>query len=176
MFIQTDKNSQYLYDIVKPNDCNHKSTKTTEYPYSFAAMMKFIDIINKWERKEIELDIDFDEYMLSANEELLKEVWINLIDNAVKFSPQGGTLSIKIEPLENSLLVSVSNIGTPIPDDKKEAIFHKFYKLDKAHSSDGNGIGLAIVKRIVDLHKGSIDVTADGETVTFTVTLPCINN
>ena len=127
---------------------------------------------NKWTKKEIELDIDFDEYTLTANEELLKEVWINLIDNAVKFSPKGGVLGIKIEPRDNELAVSVSNSAPEIPESERESIFNKFYKLDKSHSSEGNGIGLAIVKKIVELHKGGIDISCLDEVVTFTVSLP----
>ena len=127
---------------------------------------------NKWVKKEIELDIDFDEHNLTANEELLKEVWINLIDNAIKFSPRGGILAIKIEPRDTSLAVMISNSGAEIPESERDSIFNKFYKLDKAHASEGNGIGLAIVKRIVELHKGSVDISCTDEVVTFTVSLP----
>ena len=127
---------------------------------------------NKWEKKQNSLDISFDEYEVAANEELLKEVWINLIDNAIKFSPRGGTLGIKIDSTDEDIAVSISNSSADIPDSEKEAIFNKFYKLDKAHSSEGNGIGLAIVKKIVELHKGSIDVSSIDEVVTFTVYLP----
>lgn len=126
---------------------------------------------NKWDKKEIELDVDFEEYVIAANEELLKEVWINIIDNAIKFSPQRGTLGIKIEPYNGNIAVSISNCGD-INEENKEAIFNKFYKLDKSHSSEGNGIGLAIVKKIVELHKGSVDVLCLDGVVTFTVLLP----
>lgn len=131
---------------------------------------------NKWAKKEIELDINFDEYTLTANEELLKEVWINLIDNAVKFSVRGGVLGIKIEPRDNELAVSVSNSAPEIPESERESIFNKFYKLDKSHSSEGNGIGLAIVKKIVELHKGRIDISCIDGVVSFTVSLPCTAN
>ena len=126
---------------------------------------------NKWSRKDIELLIDFDEVEIEANEELLKEVWINLVDNAVKFSNRGGTLSISIKEMTDTVSVSVTNTGAPISEDERSMIFSKFYKTDKSHSSEGNGIGLAIVKKIVDLHKGQIDVSCGDDTVTFTVTL-----
>ena len=127
---------------------------------------------NKWERKELNLVLDFDEYMISANEELLKEVWINLIDNAIKFSPRGGTLAISVNESSNNYIISVANAGEEIPDDLKESIFKKFYQIDKSHSSEGNGIGLAIVNRIVELHNGRIEVGYSEGFVTFTVTLP----
>ena len=127
---------------------------------------------NKWEKKGIELDIDFDEYTIVANEELLKEIWINLIDNAVKFSPHGGMLGIKIESHDDSLSVSISNSAAEIPETERDSIFNKFYKLDKAHSSEGNGIGLAIVKKIVELHSGKIEVLCKDDTVTFAISLP----
>ena len=127
---------------------------------------------NKWERKQLELELEFDEYTIFANEELLKEVWINLIDNAVKFSPRNGALAITINDLGEKYCVSVANTGSPIPDEAKESIFKKFYQIDKSHSSEGNGIGLAIAYKIVQLHNGEISTGYSDGMVVFTVTLP----
>ena len=127
---------------------------------------------HKWSKKEIELSLEFDEHEIFASEETLKQVWINLLDNAVKFSPHGGTLGITIENTGAFYTVAVSNSGDPIPDDKKEKIFGKFYQADESHSTEGNGIGLAIVKRIVELHRGDIEVISEGGVNTFKVKLP----
>ena len=126
----------------------------------------------KWTDKCIDLRLDFDEFMIEANEEMLRQVWINLIDNAVKFAPEGATVSIEILDEGGDLSVKVCNTGSEIPSDKLDRIFNKFYQADESHATKGNGIGLAIVKKIVELHGGSIEVTSENSITTFTVTLP----
>ena len=126
----------------------------------------------KWTAKEIDLQLDFEEFMLEANEEMLKQVWINLIDNAIKFAPRGGTVAMEISEADKDMLVKVSNTGSEIPKEKRESIFQKFYQLDESHATQGNGIGLAIVKRIVELHGGSVGVNCEEGLVTFFVSLP----
>lgn len=127
---------------------------------------------NKWSRKNLSLDLEFDEYEISANEELLKHVWTNLLDNAIKYSPSTGEIVLRIGQKEESISVSVTNFGSEIPLEKQDKIFNKFYQGDESHASAGNGIGLAIVKQVVNLHSGTVGVeSAEGKT-TFTVTLP----
>lgn len=129
---------------------------------------------NKWTEKNVDLNIDFNEYTINANEEMLKQVWINLIDNAVKFTSAGGYIEIKINSEQDMLNVTVTNSGSDIPVEKQQKIFSKFYQIDESHSSKGNGIGLAIVKRVVDLHKGEITVTSKDGLTSFIVSLPAI--
>lgn len=127
---------------------------------------------NKWSKKNIDLQLNFEEYEIEANEELLKQVWINLIDNAVKFSPEGGTVSLEIQEIEGGLRISVGNTGSEIPPDKLEKIWNKFYQADESHSSEGNGIGLAIVRRIVILHGGDVEVKSEAGKTVFSIILP----
>ena len=127
---------------------------------------------SKWEKKKLELYIDFDEYMISANEEMLKQVWINLIDNAIKFASDYGVIGIEIKQENDRLMVSVSNSGSEIAPENIESIFKKFYQADKSRSAEGNGIGLAIVKRVAELHGGEVSVKSENLTTVFTVTLP----
>ena len=127
---------------------------------------------NKWTAKEIDLQLSMDEYTVRANEELLREVWINLIDNAIKFSPRGGRVSIEIGQQGDSLTVSICNDGEEIGEAEQKKIWSKFYQADASHSHEGNGIGLAIVKRIVELHRGERAVKCEAGRVTFSVTLP----
>ena len=127
---------------------------------------------NKWSAKNIDLRLDFDEYDIEANEELLKQIWINLADNAIKFAPYEGIVSIDISRNEDGLAVSVCNTGSHIPEEECSRIFNKFYQSDRSHSSEGNGVGLAIVKRIVDLHGGSVSVSSNDEKTAFCVELP----
>lgn len=127
---------------------------------------------NAWTKKNIELQLDFDEYEIEANEELLKQVWINLIDNAVKFAPRCGTVEVDIKESEACVAVTVSNTGKEIDPEKLPKIFNKFYQADESHAGEGNGIGLAIVKRIVDLHGGVVSVVSRNEMTSFKVELP----
>ncbi len=126
----------------------------------------------KWAKKALEFQLELNEYTANASEELLKQVWINLIDNAIKFSQSGSEISIKAADIKNYIFVSITNYGMEIPTDVKAKIFNKFYQSDVSHSTEGNGIGLAIVKKIVELHKGTVSVTSENQSVTFTVTIP----
>ena len=110
--------------------------------------------------------------MISANEELLKHVWINLIDNAVKFSPENGSIVFDLGQDSLYLYVLITNSGKTIPPEVQKKIFNKFYQADESHSSQGNGIGLAIVKRVTELHNGSVKVSSRDGVTSFTVTLP----
>ncbi len=129
-------------------------------------------LVEKWTSGNIYLDMQFGEYIIYANEELLKQVWVNLLDNAFKFSEPNGTVSINISEAKECLLVSVSNHGQDIPKESIGHIFNKFYQADESHSSEGNGIGLAIVKKVCELHGGQVSVVSEGGTTTFTVMLP----
>ena len=126
----------------------------------------------KWTAKNLEIDPDFDEYRIEANEELLRQVWINLLDNAVKFANENGRVSVRIKKDGGVLAVSISNTGSYIPPEELERIFVKFYQSDRSHASSGNGIGLAIVKKIVELHEGLVACTSGKGETTFTVYLP----
>ena len=126
----------------------------------------------KWSSKNIELQLDFDEFMIEANEEMLKQVWINLIDNAVKFVPRCGTIELEALDAGENLCIKISNTGSEIPLEKQEKIFAKFYQADESHATQGNGIGLAIVKSIVVLHNGAVSVNSGNGMTTFTVLLP----
>lgn len=125
-----------------------------------------------WTKKNIDLQPDFDEFEIEANEELLKQVWINLIDNAVKFAPRCGTVALDIAEAGESIAVTVSNTGKDIDPEKVPKIFNKFYQADESHAGEGNGIGLAIVKRVVDLHSGKVTVKSQNGMTSFTVELP----
>ncbi len=127
---------------------------------------------NKWSGKELELEVEFDEYEYCGNKERLQQVWVNLIDNAVKFADHGGLLRIEIEDDDYELSVKISNTGATIPEDKMARIFNKFYQVDESHASMGNGVGLSIVKHIVELHSGNISVESRDGLTCFTVVLP----
>ena len=133
-------------------------------------------LVNKWEPKDIDLQLDLDELDIEGGEELLKQVWINLLDNAIKFTPRGGMIAVSLKDSGSKLTVTVTNHGSQIPPQAMKRIFNKFYQADESHASEGNGVGLAIVKRVTDLHKGTVSVASENMVTSFTVTLPKIVN
>ena len=130
-------------------------------------------------KKEICVEVDMPEYPLYtiANRDYISQVIYNLLDNAVKFCPQGGTLWLTLREGDNKVYVSVANEGATIPPEELSLLFDRFHKIDKSRTrnSDGWGLGLYIVKTIIGLHGENISVTSlDGKTE-FTFTLPLEN-
>jgi signal transduction histidine kinase len=126
----------------------------------------------QWEGKRLEMDFDEHEHRCTGNEELLQQVWINLLDNAVKYAPEESHIKVGITMEPAFLSVFVANAGDPIGKQAQERIFEKFYQGDSSRATEGMGLGLAIVRKIVELHNGTIEVTrVDGYNV-FTVHLP----
>jgi signal transduction histidine kinase len=144
----------------------------TEFNLSEQLRNSILELEGKWTKKHIEFNIDFDEHKIMGNKDMLKQVWLNLIDNAVKFSPEYGTVEVGVADMGETLSVSVLNYGVEIPIEQREKIFKKFYQADESHTSEGNGIGLALVKNVTDLHGGTVTVDSENETTKFTVELP----
>ena len=147
-------------------------TEVTTFNLSEQVRSAILLLEGKWAKKDIDLRLDFDEYTVCANYELLKQVWINLIDNAIKFTDDGGIVELEIIDNEDTISVKISNSGDEIPVEKQKKLFNKFYQGDESHAHAGNGIGLAVVKRIVELHKGKITVDSVNGMNSFTITLP----
>lgn len=128
---------------------------------------------SKWTSKNIDLDLDLDSITFYGNEELLMQVWANLFSNAIKFTPNNGTIACTLKRSNRFIITTISDNGIGISEDVQKHIFEKFYQGDKSHSSEGNGLGLALVKRIIDLCGGTIEVQSElGAGSTFTVKLP----
>ena len=126
-----------------------------------------------WEAKALEIDTDIeDDVRIKSDPELLSLVWNNLISNAVKFTPEGGTVGIQLKTEENRVVVCVSDTGCGIKPEVGQHIFEKFYQGDTSHATQGNGLGLALVKRVVDILGGEINVySVYGKGSAFTVKL-----
>lgn len=128
----------------------------------------------QWSEKNIELDLDLIPVTYTFNEDMLSEVWINLFGNAIKFTPEGGTVSCAMRKTEREIEVRISDTGSGISPEAMTHIFEKFYQADQSHGSEGNGIGLTIVSRILELCGGRITVQSRlGKGSTFAVYLPC---
>lgn len=126
-----------------------------------------------WSAKDIEIDMELQEITYYQNASILSHVWNNLIDNAVKFTPKNGFIKVTCEKHKNGVIVKISDSGRGIEEDKLPFIFDKFYQCDQSHATKGNGLGLSLVKRIIDLCEGDISVESEvGKGTTFTVILP----
>lgn len=126
---------------------------------------------NVWEKAEIEIETDIAENVkVKADAELLSHVWNNLFSNAFKFTPSGGTVTVSLTATEHHAIVKVRDTGCGMTPEVGAHIFEKFYQGDTSHSVQGNGLGLALVKRVIDIMQGEIGVeSADGKGSTFTV-------
>ncbi len=112
----------------------------------------------KWTEKNIEFDVELDEIIWNGPENLMHHVWSNLIGNAIKFGPENGLVRIVLKQQEDGFVFSVEDQGEGIPEDARLRIFNKFFQLDSSHKQEGNGLGLALAKQIVDSCKGEICV------------------
>lgn len=139
---------------------------------------KCIVILNqKLEEKNIDISMEGENITLFGNEDLLQQVWINLINNAIKYTNENGKIEICIKENKNYIEVQVKDNGIGIEKEKQERIFEKFYQVDSSHGAEGNGLGLAIVKKIIDLHEGEIELKSDyGKGSIFIVKLPKLEN
>jgi signal transduction histidine kinase len=123
-------------------------------------------------QKDIELDAELDRISYLGNEPMMRHVWDNLISNAIKFSPQGGTVKLRLTKRLRKLIITIEDQGPGLSEEAQEHIFDKFYQGDSSHKQEGNGLGLALVKRILTIEKGQITAEniPDGG-CRFTVTL-----
>jgi len=126
---------------------------------------------NDWEKKELEISTDIeDDILIEADEELLLTVWSNLISNAVKFTEKGGSISVSLKKERSFAIVKISDTGCGMTRETGLHIFEKFYQGDTSHTTEGNGLGLALVKRVIDITKSEITVESElGKGSTFTV-------
>lgn len=128
---------------------------------------------DKWTAKKIEFELELPLWMYYGSERLLEQVWFNIIDNAIKHSPEGGTIEISIMASDSIVSVEIKDHGEGMTAEVMKHIFEKFYQGDSSRKEEGNGLGLALVKRIINICGGTIEVQSDpGSGSVFTVRLP----
>ena len=131
----------------------------------------------RFEKKNLRLDADIDEISFHGDRELLGHIWTNLLDNAIKFSPGGGVISVYVKTDAPYLRVEVRDQGPGMTPETMARIFEQFYRGDTEHAREGSGLGLPLAKRIAELHDGEITVESQPECGSrFMVTLPLINS
>ena len=144
--------------------------KSKRYPLGEQLRCCLLNFEEKWEEKDLELEIDIDDLDLFADEELLEIVWNNLISNAIKFTDPGGTIRVSLHNEDGFAVVQVADTGCGMDEKTGQHIFDKFYQGDSSHKQEGNGLGLAMVRRVMDLVKGDISVESRrGQGTVFTV-------
>lgn len=130
----------------------------------------------QWAAKTIEMDASLDPVEITADEDLLSQVWMNLIHNSIKFTPERGKIGVELHQQDGKIRFYITDTGPGIPAEDQSRIFERFYKADRSRthaSNGGSGLGLAIAQKIVEMHYGTITVESKpGAGTTFTVTLP----
>jgi signal transduction histidine kinase len=128
-----------------------------------------------WAEKEIELELNLEKVHITADQESMSQVWVNLIHNSIKFTPSGGTITIQLKEDEEFVEIRIHDTGIGISEEQKQHIFERFYKADSSRNRayGGSGLGLAIVKKVLDLHEGEIKVESEeGNGTEFIVRIP----
>lgn len=160
-------------NILKLNKLENQQIfpRTEKYDLGEQLCEALLQFESVWERENIEIETDIaEDVTIRADRELLSLVWNNLLSNAFKFTPSGGTVSLSLTATEHHAIVQVRDTGCGMSAETGAHIFEKFYQGDTSHATRGNGLGLALVKRVVDIVRGEISVeSATGKGTTFTV-------
>ena len=171
----TRRLSELITNILKLNKLENQQIfpQREEYNLSEQLCRSLLDFEELWEQKSLEIETELDEGVtVRGDAELLALVWSNLFSNAVKFTQSGGTISLRLSVQGDWAVVTVSDTGRGMSPEVGAHIFEKFYQGDGAHAEQGNGLGLALVKRVVDIMGGEISVESTvGKGSSFTVKL-----
>lgn len=172
---QTKRLSSLITNILKLNRLENQQIYPDKKTYNLTEQVCecLLGFERAWEEKELEIETDLDEdVMVYEDAELLSLVWNNLFSNAIKFSKKGGSIYVSVKKMEEGIQVAVRDEGCGISPEEGKHIFERFYQGDTSHATQGNGLGLALVKKVIDIVGGSIYVQSTlGEGTTFTVSL-----
>lgn len=151
--------------------------KITSFSLDEQIRQTVLSMASKWEEKGIKIDIQLKEINFSGEEELLNQVWFNLLDNAIKFTEPKGNVTITAESDTDAITVEISDTGIGMDDETLQNIYKQFYRGNTDKRYEGNGLGLSLVQRIIALHDGTIEAESlIGTGSCFTVTLPVNGN
>lgn len=172
----TRRLSNLIQNMLKLNKLEKQTIRPEPQVFDLCAQLcecavQFEDV---WEKKSLEFEADLEDSALAyADPELMELVWTNLLSNAVKFTPEGGSITLRQRREGEWIAVEISDTGCGMDKETIRHIFDKFYQGDPSHATRGNGLGLALVKRILELSGGTVAVTSTpGTGSTFTVRLP----
>lgn len=162
ILINTKRLSNLTGNILLLSRLENQEKEIKKEIYSLDEQIREIILLfeTQWTEKNLELDIELESINYCGNKELLAHVWQNIIGNAVKFVPENGIIRISLKNNENKILFSVSDNGIGMSPEVTQRIYEKFYQGETNRSTSGNGLGLTLAKRIVDLHSGTISVSS----------------
>ena len=171
----TRRLANLIMNMLKLNKLEKQTIRPAAEVYDVCAQLCSVAVQfeDAWERKDIEFDADLeDAAYVRADPGLLELVWTNLLSNAVKFTPQGGSITLRQTRADGKIYVSVTDTGCGMDEKTVKHIYDKFYQGDTSHSTEGNGLGMALVKRILELTGAEIQIdSTPGKGSTFTVVL-----
>jgi two-component system phosphate regulon sensor histidine kinase PhoR len=174
---ESSRLSRITEDLLKLTSLESENARLE--PKSYRLDKQIRDLIlacePQWVDKGINLDVSLNEVSITADEDLLSQVWTNLIHNSIKFTPQDGQVSVGLCQQGDQIEFRISDTGPGISAEDQERVFERFYKADKARtrSNGGSGLDLSIAKKIVEMHKGSIHLESKlGQGTTFKISLP----
>lgn len=164
-------------NILQITSLENQDMRPVSKPFALDEQLRQVILLAEpqWSPKGLELDIDLENVSYNGSKNLLAQVWQNIFDNAVKFTPDGGMIQVLLRQTPEQVTVTIADKGIGMSEAVMARVFEKFYQGDKSHTGSGSGLGLALARRIVELHGGHIGVSSrEGKGSTFTVTLPVI--
>ncbi len=175
---ETSRLSKLSSNILRLTKLENQKTVGKKTKFSLDEQVRKILLVlePEWSKKNIDLDIELEDIMYIGNEDLMGQIWQNVISNAIKFTPENGQISVKLFRDETGISAEIWDSGPSIDPEISAKIFDKFYQGDRSRATEGNGLGLALVKRILELSEGSIAVENDEKRggVCFKISLPYI--
>ena len=161
-----------ITNILKLNKLENQQIFSAPEPYQLGEQLRrcALSYMERWQEKEIEFEIDVEDVAVCHDASLLELVWNNLLSNAIKFTERGGRISLTSRMRDSAVWVVIRDTGCGMDRETQARIFEKFYQGDTSHASQGNGLGLALVKKIMEIVGGDVTVeSAPGDGTTFTV-------
>lgn len=162
-------------DILRMSNLEHCKIFSSGEKFNLGESLRQSALLfeEQWEKKNIDVEVDIEDIEVFSDEELLGHVWSNLISNAVKYTSDGGIIKISLKEENGAAAVRISDTGCGIPPEAGDDVYEKFYQCDSSHASEGNGLGLSIVRRIISIVGGNISYQSKlGEGTEFTVVIP----
>jgi two-component system, OmpR family, phosphate regulon sensor histidine kinase PhoR len=175
---ETTRLSRLTENLLKLSSLESKQLKIQPKSYRLDRQIRnlILSCEPQWTGKMLNMEVSAAEAMITADEDLLSQVWLNLIYNSIKFTSQRGRINISVQPKLGTIQFEITDTGIGMSDEEQARIFERFYKADQSRTrsdNSGSGLGLAIVQRIVELHRGTITVeSTPGVGSTFRVSLP----
>lgn len=172
---ESDRLTHMASNVLLLTKIDNQEIVSDKTPFSLDEQLRECVLLfeEQWSDKNLNLNLDLDPITYTQNQDLLSHVWINLIGNAIKFSGDNGLLDIQCHEGNGNIWITVKDSGIGMDEDTMNHIFDKFYQGDSSHSTPGNGLGLPLAKRIIEMMNGRISVkSTKGSGTTFSVTLP----